>query len=437
MDAVVTILSLVVALSIVVFVHELGHLVVAKRSRVVVEEFGFGYPPRLFAFWRNEGEIIIDGLSIVIPRKFRLPKGLRARSQVVYDTYSDGKGRKVLTHIEELSPGDQHTASGVATPAQAKVGHVDRLDPGTIYSVNAVPFGGFARMLGEEDPTFPGSLASKSKVTRILVLGAGSAMNLLTAVIFFTLALRLGAPAVADPQNAVITLVAPGSPAEASGLQIEDMIVRADEREILTITDLQEHTQAHLGQPVTLVVQRGDETLDITVVPRSSPPEGEGPMGIGLAPRMTVKQYPWYEALWLGLKQVGAYIGLIITLPAQVLKGLVPADLARPVGPVGVGRLVGDAVKYSLDTGWWFPVMQMMGTLSVALAVTNLLPLPGLDGGRILFVLVEGIRGRRVDPAKEGLVHLIGMLLLVALMLFITWQDVVNPIPSLDWSSFF
>jgi regulator of sigma E protease len=81
--------------------------------------------------------------------------------------------------------------------------------------------------------------------------------------------------------------------------------------------------------------------------------------------------------------------------------------------------------------------MQMMGTLSVALAVTNLLPLPGLDGGRILFVLVEGIRGRRVDPAKEGLVHLIGMLLLVALMLFITWQDVVNPIPSLDWSSFF
>jgi regulator of sigma E protease len=152
---------------------------------------------------------------------------------------------------------------------------------------------------------------------------------------------------------------------------------------------------------------------------------------------MTVKRYPWHEALWLGLKQTLAYIKLIITLPVQVIRGLIPADLARPVGPVGVGRLVGDAVQYSLDTGWWFPVMQMMGTLSVALAVTNLLPLPALDGGRILFVIVEGIRGRRVDPAKEGLVHLIGMLLLVALMLFITWQDVVNPVPSLDWSSFF
>ncbi len=81
--------------------------------------------------------------------------------------------------------------------------------------------------------------------------------------------------------------------------------------------------------------------------------------------------------------------------------------------------------------------MQMMGTLSVALAVTNLLPLPALDGGRILFVIVEGIRGRRMDPAKEGLVHLIGMLLLVGLMLFITWQDLINPVPSLDWGSFF
>jgi regulator of sigma E protease len=81
--------------------------------------------------------------------------------------------------------------------------------------------------------------------------------------------------------------------------------------------------------------------------------------------------------------------------------------------------------------------MQMMGILSVALAVTNLLPLPGLDGGRILFVVVEAIRGRRLDPAKEGLVHLVGLLLLVMLMVFITWQDFVNPVPGLDWSTLF
>jgi regulator of sigma E protease len=128
---------------------------------------------------------------------------------------------------------------------------------------------------------------------------------------------------------------------------------------------------------------------------------------------------------------------LILTVPVQIIQGLIPAELARPVGPVGVGQLVGGAVEYTLETGWWFPVMQMLGSLSVALAMTNLLPLPGLDGGRILFIIIEGIRGKRVDPAREGLVHLIGMLLLVALMVLITWQDIVNPVPTLDWGSFF
>ena len=428
MDGFVTLLSLIVALSIVVFVHELGHLAVAKRSKIVVEEFGFGYPPRLFSFWHSEGAIILGGRRIVIPRKFKLPKGLQARSLVVYETETDKKGREVLTYVEEVSPEDSLAVSA---------SHVDLLDPGTVYTVNAIPFGGFARMLGEEDPTFPGSLASKSKITRILVLSAGSAMNFITAILFFALALRLGAPAAAEPPNAVVSAVAPGSPAEAAGLQTGDVILWTDGQEILEITDLQEYVQGHLGESIVLTVERDGRTLGITTVPRVSPPEGEGPIGIGLTPRMTVKNYPWHEALWLALKQVVGYIGLIITLPVQVLKGLIPAELARPVGPVGVGRLVGDAVQYSLSSGWWFPVMQMMGTLSVALAVTNLLPLPALDGGRILFIIVEAIRGRRVDPSKEAVVHIIGMALLVALMLIITWQDVVNPVPSLNWADLF
>ncbi len=262
-------------------------------------------------------------------------------------------------------------------------------------------------------------------------------MNLLMAIVFFSLAFGLGAPALAEPQNAVVDMVAPGSPAAAAGLHPGDIVLRADDTEILTVRSLQEYTQAHLGQPIRLQVQRGEEMLDISVVPRLEPPAGEGPMGIALRPRITVKRYPWYEAIWAGLRQTAALTAFILTVPIQVIRGLIPAELARPVGPVGVGQLVGDAVQYSLDTGWWFPVMQMMGSLGVALAVTNLLPLPGLDGGRILFVLVEGIRGRRVAPAKEGLIHLIGMMLLVALMLFITWQDVVNPLPPIDWTRLF
>lgn len=425
---VVTIVSLVVALSILVFVHELGHYLAAKLSKVVVEEFGFGYPPRLFTFWHTKGKAIIDGRDVVIPRDFDLPEELVSGSKVHYRSEPDSKGRQILTWLEEVDPED---------PASAQASQVDLLDPGTVFSVNAIPFGGFAKMLGEEDPSSPGSLASKSKLSRIFVLSAGAAMNLLTAVLFFSLAMVLGAPSVADPENAVVNSVSPGSPAEAAGLKAGDVILFADDSEILTITGLQEYTQQHLGVPVAVTVQRGEDLLEFTVVPRVDPPPGEGPMGIGLSPRTEVKKYAWYEALWSGLRQTVGLVSFMFTVPVQVIRGLIPAELARPVGPVGVGQLVGDAVQYSLDTGWWFPAMQIMGSLSVALAITNLLPLPALDGGRILFVIVEGIRGRRVDPAKEGLVHLIGMALLVALMLFITWQDLINPVPPVEWSSFF
>jgi regulator of sigma E protease len=421
MQAVVTLVSLLVALSILVFAHELGHFATAKRSGVVVEEFGFGYPPRLLDFWHSRGKIVIGGQTIAIPRGFQMPEGLTVGASVVYEASADAKGRQVLERIEEVAPSDPRSRSAAS---------VDLLDTGTVFTLNAIPFGGFAKMLGEEDPTFPGSLASKGKIVRTVVLAAGAGMNLLLAVAFFSLALGLGAPAVADPENAVVTAVAPGSPAEAAGLMVGDIILKADNTAILKTQDLLDYTQSHLGEQVVLTVQRGDNLLQIGVVPRLAPPQGEGPMGITLGPRTTIKHYKWSE-------ETVSLVVLIISVPIQVVRGLIPADLARPVGPVGVGQIVGDAVKYSLKTGWWFPVMQMMGSLSVALAVTNLLPLPGLDGGRILFVIVEGIRGRRVDPAKEGLVHLIGMMLLVALMLFITWQDVIHPVPPLNWSNFY
>jgi regulator of sigma E protease len=424
---VLIIVSLLIALSILVFVHELGHYLVAKRFGVVVEEFGLGYPPRLLAFWHTKGKVAIDGQQIIIPRAFRLPEELESGSLVTYATSTDAKGRAILTRIEKVEPGVE----------LAQAGRIEMLDPGTLFSLNAIPFGGFAKMLGEEDPSAPGSLASKGKLPRILVLAAGGAMNLATAAIFFALAFGVGAPAVADPENAMVSLVAPSSPAEDAGLLPGDVIVRADETEILDIRSLQAYTREHLGEAMMLTVERDGEILQLQVVPRPDPPPDEGPMGIGLSPRTTVKRYPWYEALWMGARQTVVLTGFIFTVPVQLVQGLIPAEMARPVGPVGVGQLVGDAVQYSIDTGWWFPVMQMMGSLSVALAVTNLLPLPALDGVRILFVLVEAVRGKRVDPSKEGLIHLIGMILLVALMLFITYQDVINPIPRLDWDSFF
>lgn len=430
-----TLISLIVALSILVFVHELGHFVAAKRSGVVVEEFGMGYPPRVLTLWRGRGEIVIDGKKIAIPRGFKLPEGVRARALVTYKTATDDMGNLALTHIALVSSPD----GAEAEPADVEAPHasyVEFLAPGTIYSINAIPFGGFTKMLGEEDPTFPGSLASKNKRTRIVVLVAGAAMNLLTAVLFFALAFGSGMPAVADPANAVIREVAAGSPAETAGLQAGDIVVQAGDTPVLTMDDLSVYTRAHLGQEIVLTVQRDGQTLKIRVVPRVNPPEGQGAMGVILGQRTEVKRYAWHESLWMGLKNTVAMCYTYVTLPVQLIRGLIPAEMARPVGPVGVGQLVGDAVQSSIDLGWWYPVLLMMASLSVAVAMTNLLPLPGLDGGRILFVIIEGIRGKRVDPAKEGLVHLIGMLLLVALMFLLIWQDLANPLPSLNWSGF-
>ncbi len=423
-----TVISLVVALSIMVLVHEFGHLLAAKLSHVVVEEFGIGYPPRVWTFWRSQGKIQLEGKQITIPRRFPLPREIRAGSSVLYETTTDNKGRHLLSRIQQVDVDDPEIGS--ASPVQL-------LDRGTLYSVNAIPFGGFTKMLGEEDPTHPGSLASKRKLTRLFVLVAGGGMNLLTAVLFFALALSLGAPVAAEPENAVVSSVSPGSPAESSGLLPGDIIVAADDTEIPTITRLQEYTQDHLGVEVVLTVDRDGQSLEVTVIPRTDPPQGQAPIGIVLSPRTTIKRYPWYEAIWTGLKDTIGLTGFVLSVPIKIIQGLIPAEQARPVGPVGVGQLMSDAVQYSVSSGWWYPALQMMGVLSVAIAVTNLLPLPALDGGRILFVIVEAIRGRRIDPAKEGLVHLVGMLVLLALMLLVTWQDVVNPVPNLDWSSYF
>jgi len=423
-----TIISLVVALGIMILVHEIGHMLTARGAGIVVEEFGIGYPPRLLSLWRNKGKLVAGGKTLIIPRRLQVPREIAAGSLISYQSATDAKGRLVLTAVAEVDPDD---------PLAERASSVEFIDRGTLYSINAIPFGGFAKMRGEEDPTAPGSFASKGKIARIWVLAAGSLMNLLTAALFFALAFGAGAPAVSDPPNILIAEVVANSPALQAGLQSGDLLIRVDDLPVETIEGLQEYIAGSGATPIVFTVQRGGETLALEVVPRQNPPEGEGPTGIVLGQRTVMVHYPWHQSLWLGLKEALTMAGLTLSLPIQLIRGLIPTDLARPVGPVGIGGLIGDAVRYTLDTGWWYPVMRMLGSLSVALAVTNLLPLPALDGGRILFIIVEAVRGKRVDPAKEGLVHLIGMALLVALMLLITWQDLVNPLPSLDWSSLF
>jgi regulator of sigma E protease len=418
----INVIGFVVILSILVFIHELGHFWVARRNGIVTEEFGFGYPPRVLTLFRGQGRLMVEGKNIIVPRGFELPEELSTESLVVTRSEKDTRGRDVLTGIEIVDPTHPQFASGHP---------VELVDPGTIFSFNMIPFGGFVRMRGEDGPTGPGSFASASASARAATLLAGPAMNLLLAVFLFALSFMLGRPQpVPGPR---IEQISPGSPAEAVQLQLGDRVHKIDDRSVLQADDIGQHLMAHPGEEVALLIERQDEWLEILVIPRINPPQGEGAIGIALYPEFELQRFGIIESLRRGVEDTARFVQLTLSVPALLLRGTIsPAD-ARPVGPLGIYGLTSGAIEATLLEGLWFPVLQLMGILSAALAITNLLPLPALDGGRLVFIIIEKIRGRRVDPNWEGAIHLAGMVLLLGLMVIITYQDFNSPVPLPDW----
>ena len=433
-----TVIAFGIVLSLLVFVHELGHFIVAKRTGVVVEEFAFGYPPRLLKYWQNEGKIRLQGRDWVIGRKTEVSRQIEVGGRVAYQTETQADGQVVVSRLEAI-PEDMSDVEA-SEEFGASVGIVERLERGTEYTINLIPFGGYVRMLGEEDPSAPGSFASKSKKVRVAVLVAGAGMNILLAILVFSAAFMLGAPEVVATDNVMISGVTSGSPADGAGLRIGDIVVAIDGTPVKSPEELIALTRDYLGQEVSLTIKRGTDLLEVQLTPRVNPPEGEGAMGIAIQPavsKITLKYYSFGEAVWSGLKETFGIIGLTISVPILLLRGLIPAELVRPIGPAGLYQQTASAVQASVQTSWWFPILNLVGLISTALAITNLLPLPALDGGRIFFIAVEAVRGRRVDPAREGFIHLIGLAILMLLMLVVSYYDIIRPTTTIDWASLF
>ena len=336
---VITIIIGIVALSVILITHELGHFITAKASGVKVEEFGLGLPPRIF-----------------------------------------GK----------------------------KLGE-------TIYSINAIPFGGFNRMTGEEDPKEPGSLAGKSQGIRLLVLSAGSVMNFLLALFLFSIIFIF--PHDAETGQVVVEEVAPNSPAAIAGIESGDIILSINDQSVNSNAKLSQYIKDNLGKETVILVQHRDSAKEnVQLIPRLQPPVGEGPIGIVTR---TLKRYPFWQAIPMG----ATTLAQTVVLWGEGLVGIFAGkETASFVGPVGLVQLTGEVAKIGI-----VPLLDVTALISLILGICNLFPLPAIDGGRIAFVLLEWARqGKRVPPKIEGMVHLIGLVMLIGFLFIITYQDILR-----------
>ena len=243
-------------------------------------------------------------------------------------------------------------------------------------------------------------------------------------------------------ERVLITAIATDSPAEAAGLQVDDVVVSMDGESIINVDALVDYTDTREDVPIVFEIARGADILELEITPKNL--DGDVRIGIAIVgapldeslgavianrdarvvgePADSVA-----EAVEYGFTMFGRTMSLMASFPAEIIRGNVSAEEARPVGPVGVSNLGGQIIEESRDEGVAFPFLGFVALISIALAITNLLPIPALDGGRILFVLIELLRGKPIEPEREGLVHMVGILILLSIMVVVTFFDIVDP----------
>ena len=326
----------------------------------------------------------------------------------------------------------------------------------TEYTLNWLPIGGFVRMLGEEDPSDPRSLAAAAPWKRLTVMGAGVVMNLALALLLFTVGFMV--PRERALNLAQVSAVAPGSPAATAtvsgamrdgaapqqGVQPGDVVLEVNGREVRNVSELIFHTRRFIGETQRWEISRANSTLVAEVYARWRPPEGQGPTGIRVGAPVTcsdvdadgnpigcVQRFPFtenvswpvWEAVPLGWR---AMIDAVVVTKNEIQARVGGGGGAAPdqpllSGPVGIASATGDIVE---EAGWR-PLIELAALLSLSLAVFNALPIPALDGGRMFFVVIEMLRGgRRISPEKEGFVHFVGFAALLAGILVITFFDI-------------
>lgn len=308
-----------------------------------------------------------------------------------------------------------------------------RSKKGILYSLNLLPFGGFVKIFGEEgeNASMAGSFGSKPARIRAFILGAGILANILLAYLIFTALGALGMPEVL-PENqagdALISIldISAGSPAYNADFMIGDQIkkIKGGGEEISTnkISEVQNFISKNRGTRLTFFVERNGMVLEKIVSPRENPPEGEGPLGVSLG-FLGFRKAPIYLAPIEGALMTGRVLKLTLVGFYEIITSIFSSEKEKieVAGPIGIFNLVSSAKSSGFRN-----MLMFLGLLSINLAIINILPIPGLDGGRLFFVLIEKAKGKRISPKTSALFHTTGLLILIALMLLVTYQDLTR-----------
>ncbi|MDO8505853.1 MAG: site-2 protease family protein [bacterium] len=371
----ITLLIFLLVLSVLVFVHEFGHFITAKRAKLRVDEFGFGFPPRVVGLQKING-----------------------RRRIVWGTKNSDELR----------------------------------DGGTVYSLNLLPFGGFVKIKGEsgEGLDEQDSFASRGAPTRIAIIVAGVFMNFVLAVVLIAVGFVIGFPQVLEgeiskyahikDQHIEVLGVLSESPAEKAGVRPGMRVISGNDSEFENAEAFKSFVSEFNERSVRLkVAENGQAPQELTVTPTILEQTQKPGIGVSIADTAEVR-YPFWLAIPKGLaltldlaKTIVVSFGLLVR--DAVLGRPVTADLA---GPIGIAVLTGQAARMG-----FVHLLQFMAILSVNLAVLNIIPFPALDGGRILFILIEKALRRPVARKVEGWIHGAGFVLLLTLVGFITFRD--------------
>ena len=431
MDTVlIALVAFIPAILLLVMVHEFGHFATARALGVKVLEFGVGFPPRAFGVYTGKTRVMVDAATRFV--NIDGMAGLRSGQLVKVSSTEDQQGNLVARVVE--APEHRGLASRLPGRGGARAGSKEQSVPDEylkhegkiravegnhflladmLYSVNWAPLGGFVRLAGESNPQVPGSLASKGVGTRVLVLVAGPLMNLIFPIVIF-------AVLVIVPQ-VVVGQVNAGSAAEVAGMLPGDIVLQADGSRIENAGDLRRATALSGGAEMEWLVLRDGREEVLRVTPRFSTSDSRWLVGIGISQenhRIKVRSDPPWTAISSGITETWDVLVLIKeAYSASFAEGEAPEFS----GPIGIAQFSGEITREVGPAGWLFLTI----LLSLSLAIFNILPIPALDGGRLVFVVLEWVRrGKRVPPEKEGLVHLIGFVVVIGFILAISVNDI-------------